>query len=342
MILPPLVPHRTENVLMVMVDGLRWQEVFRGAETPLLAGVKDEKVRAAFGGDTPDARRRELMPFLWSTVLSQGTILGDRDLGSRCAVTNGRKFSYPGYSETLCGYVDPGIDSNRYRPNPNVTVFEWLARQPGWKGGVGAFGAWNVIGAAFNESRAPFTVNAGYEPLTKGQTTLQIALLNQLKAETPRDWDDEPYDPITFHTTVEWVKANRPRLVYLSLGEPDDWAHAGNYGRYLESTRRWDADVRELWETLQAMPQYRGKTTLILTCDHGRGNGPKWTNHGTDVEGAEATWMAFMGPDTPARGLSNDAVATNDGIAATLARFLGYDYPAAESRAGAPIKAALP
>ena len=220
-------------------------------------------------------------------------------------------------------------------------MFEWLARRPGWKGGVCAFGAWDVIGAAFNPTRAPFTVNAGYEPLTKGRTTATIALLNRLKAETPRDWEGEPYDPIPFHTALEYVQANRPRLVYLSLGEPDEWAHAGDYRRYLESTRRWDADVREFWETLQRMPQYRGKTSLVLTCDHGRGDGPQWTDHGKDVKGAEATWMGFMGPDTPAGGESKNARATANGLAATVARFLGYDYRAAEPRAGAAIPAAF-
>ncbi|MGI8992391.1 MAG: hypothetical protein ACR2I2_22775, partial [Bryobacteraceae bacterium] len=42
-------------------------------------------------------------------------------------VTNGLNFSYPGYSETLCGFADPRIKSNDKVPNPNVTVLEWLA-----------------------------------------------------------------------------------------------------------------------------------------------------------------------------------------------------------------------
>ena len=334
----PILFHATQNVVFVMADGLRWQEVFRGAENGL---IEDDATRKTFGAGDVAARREALMPFFWKTIAAKGTILGNRDLGSACRVTNGLNFSYPGYSETLCGFVDPGIDSNAYRPNPNVTVYEWLARQPAGKGGVCAFGAWDVIGAAFNEDRAPFTVNAGYEPLTRGKGTPGIALLNRLKAEMPRKWDGEPFDPITFHTTLEYVKANRPKLIYLSLGEPDEWAHAGDYREYLRSTRRWDDDVRELWETLQKMPQYRDKTTLVLTCDHGRGFVSHWTDHGKTVKGAEATWMAFMGPDTPATGESRDAKATADGIAATIARFLGYDYRASVSKAGEAIRAAF-
>ncbi len=353
---PPAPPLRTRNVVLMMVDGVRWQEVFRGADPRLLAGVPEadvpeagmpgedeqEQVRRAFGGVTPAARREALLPFLWSVVARQGTVLGNHDLGSRCAVTNGRNLSYPGYSETLCGFVGPAIVDNEHGPNPNVTVFEWLARQPDWRRGeIGVFGAWDGIGEVFHEGRAPFAVNVGYDPLTEGRTTSGIALLNRLKAELPRGWADEPYDPLTFRTALEWIAANGPRLTFLGLGEPDEWAHHGDYGRYLQSTRRWDAAVGELWAILQLLPQYRDTTTLILTCDHGRGDGPRWTDHGTDTPGSEATWLAFLGPDTPAAGEAADEQATNDGIAATIARLLGYDYCAAEPRAGAPIDAAF-
>ena len=329
----------------MMVDGVRWQEVFQGADPQLLAGVPQEQdaegVRQAFGGGSAAARRESLLPFLWSTVAAGGTVLGNRDLGSRCAVTNGWNLSYPGYSETVCGFADPAIVDNGHGPNPNVTVFEWLARQPDWRGGIGVFGAWEGIGDVFHEGRAPFAVNVGDDPLTEGRTTSGIALLNRLKAELPRGWAGEPYDPITFHTALEWITANGPRLAFLGLGEPDEWAHHGDYRRYLQSTRRWDAAAGELWATLQRLPQYRDTTTLILACDHGRGAGPRWTDHSADTPGSEATWLAFLGPDTAALGEAAGGQATNDGIAATIARLLGYDYCAAESRAAAALDAAF-
>ena len=45
-------------------------------------------------------------------------------------MTNGKNFSYPGYSEILCGFSDPRIDSNAKKPNPNVTMPEWLNGKP--------------------------------------------------------------------------------------------------------------------------------------------------------------------------------------------------------------------
>ena len=39
----------------------------------------------------------------------------------------------------------------------------------------------------------------------------------------------------------------------------------------LKAAQRVDRYVQELWETLQAMPEYKGNTSLILAVDHGRG-----------------------------------------------------------------------
>ena len=52
------------------------------------------------------------MPFLWNVVAKQGQIFGNQAKGSKAQATNRMHFSYPGYSETLCGFVDPRIDSN--------------------------------------------------------------------------------------------------------------------------------------------------------------------------------------------------------------------------------------
>ena len=90
--------------------------------------------KAHYGEATADERRKALMPFLWSVVASQGQVFGNRDLGSDSHVINGLDFSYPGYSETLTGFADPRIDSNKNLPNPNVTVFEWLNAKPEFAG----------------------------------------------------------------------------------------------------------------------------------------------------------------------------------------------------------------
>ena len=94
---------KTENILWVMLDGLRWQEVFTGAEESLLSGrggIKDASaIKELYWRDTPEERRETLMPFLWKNIAKNGIILGNSTKGSVGRVTNKMHFSYPGYSD---------------------------------------------------------------------------------------------------------------------------------------------------------------------------------------------------------------------------------------------------
>ncbi len=344
--------HKTQNVIVVMIDGMRWQEVFRGADPALLAttGPKwlgDPQKMAAqaqqqYGGKTQDDRRRALMPFLWEVVAAHGQLFGNRDLGSDSHVTNGLNFSYPGYSETLVGFGDPRVHSNDNVPNPNETVFAWLNAMPQFAGQVAAFGAWETFDGIFDSAHCGFVVNAGFAPLTAIPVTPKLDLLNALKAELTRLWDDETYDPVTFHTAVEYLQAKKPRLLFIGLGETDDWAHEGSYPAYLDAAHLADSYLRELWDLVQSMPEYSGKTTLIVLPDHGRGEGANWTSHGEKIPESRETWMAFMGPDTPALGERRQGpVVTESQVAATLAALLGEDYHAAVPRAGTAIEDVL-
>ncbi len=132
--------------------------------------------------------------------------------------------------------------------------------------------------------------------------------------------------------------------MYLSLGETDEWAHAGRYADYLRAARLADSYLRELWQTLQSMQQYRGKTSLIFLPDHGRGEAPvEWKSHGQKIPNSKYIWMAFLGPDTPALGERKQiAPVRQNQVAATIAALLGEDYPAAVPKAGKPIAQLTP
>jgi len=333
LVAPAQSPHKTQNVILVMTDGLRWQEVFKGADASLM-GDKQHEIAAG--------QREALLPFLWQEIAKNGQIYGNRTAGSDAYVTNGFNFSYPGYNETLTGFADPRIHSNDKVANPNVTVLEWLHQKPAYRGKVAAFGAWGVISSIVNAPRAGLVANSGYEAFSAPPVTDRLALLNVLKAET-RVWDDEPYDSFAFHTALEYVKLHRPRVLYLSLGETDEWAHQGNYAQYLRSAQRVDQYLQELWQTVQSIDQYRGKTALIFLTDHGRGEAPvEWKSHGEKLADSKFIWMAFLGPDTRALGeRTNIAPVTQSQIAATLAALLGEDYAARVPKAGKPIDDAV-
>lgn len=339
--------HQTENVFLITVDGLRWQEVFTGMEARLAAReykVGDtNRLRAQFWRETPEERRRVLMPFFWGTIAREGQLYGNRNQGSVAVLMNGKKFTYPGFNEIFTGAPDDRIDSNAKRNNPNVSVLEWLHRQPAFAGRAAGFANWDVHPYILNAERSGIPVWTGYDTNLPGTAGSRLELVQQLQRDTMEIWDGMTFDSFFFHAANEYVKAKQPRLVWLALSEPDEWAHEGDYAHYLQSARNTDRYIQKLWDTVQSLPAYRNKTTFIITCDHGRGDGPEWRNHGEKVVGAEYVWQAYLGPDTrPLGERTNTAQVTHSQIAATLAALLGQDYHAAVPKSGPPIQDVLP
>ncbi len=346
--LPAQSPTPPQNVVLIMLDGLRWQEVFSGADSLLLfsdgGGIVDTvRARREFWAPTPEARRRILMPFLWDSVATRGQLLGDAAHGSIMRVTNGHDFSYPGYNETLTGRGDPRINTNAYPPNPNVTVFEWLNGRPGFEGRVAAFGTWDAFPRIFNRDRAKFDLWAGWEPPATAITALiaapSTAFVEELFRTTTRTWDDLSYDSFMQVILRDYIVAKKPRLLFVGYGETDVWAHDGKYDKLLRSARQDDAFIAELWTLMQSMDEYRGTTTFLITTDHGRGGGRNaWRDHGSDVKGADRTWLAVIGPGSAALGARvNVAQVTQSQVAATIARILGEDFRTFSPGAGPPI-----
>ncbi|MGB0650706.1 MAG: phosphoglyceromutase [Rhodothermales bacterium] len=325
-----------ENVFLITLDGLRWEEVFTGAD-PWLLNNNDytnnrEEVASRFWRDTPEARREALMPFFWDVIADEGTLWGNRHLGSTGEVTNGEVFSYPGYNEILTGFADETIVSNDKVPNRNETVLEWVNGQPGFEGRVAAFGSWDVFPYIVNEERSGVPVNAGFDS-AEGELTEKEAWLNELQAQTPSPWTAVRLDVFTHHYALETLKSDRPRLVYISYGETDDFAHDGDYRHYLDAAYRTDAFIRDLWTWVQNDPGYAGKTTFLITTDHGRGEQDRWVGHGADWKGSEAIWVAALGPGFPHVGEVGIAVSGEvpapvyqNQMAATVAELLGLDY----------------
>jgi hypothetical protein len=96
---------QTQTVVLIVSDGLRWQEIFTGAEADLLNAdhggnwVDEPELRKRYWQEDSHARRALLFPFLWGTVAKKGQIFGNQLQGSVAHVTNGKAFSYPGYNE---------------------------------------------------------------------------------------------------------------------------------------------------------------------------------------------------------------------------------------------------
>jgi hypothetical protein len=188
--------------------------------------------------------------------------------------------------------------------------------------------------------RPGFPVNSGYDSFPALAADPRVDLLNQLKNDGPRVWEEEPFDAIPFYTAMEYLKTHKPRVLFVSFGETDDWAHEGDYAQYLNAAHRVDDYLRRLWATVQSMPEYSGKTALIFSPDHGRGSGHHdWRDHGEKITDSKYIWMAFLGPDTPPLGeRANVGPVSKNQIAATLAALLGEDYSGRRPKLDNPLR----
>lgn len=330
------------NVLVVTLDGLRWQEMFAGFDDGLSSkeagGVSSpDALTHRFDATTPEARREKLLPFLWTTVAREGQIFGDASKQSVVRVTNGRLFSYPGYSELLAGVADSRIDSNAKTVNPNVNVLEWLNGRPGFEERVAAFASWDVFPYILAAERSGVMVNAS-GPIVAAPETDRARLLNEFAADLPLYWGSARFDAATMQGALEHLRVRRPRVLYVALDETDEWAHERRYDLYLDAAHRSDRFVRRLWELAQSLPTHRGTTALVVATDHGRGDaGQDWTDHGEKVPEADRIWMAVMGPDTPPLGVRTGVQATQSQLAATVARLVGEDFGAGVPEAAPPL-----
>lgn len=324
------------RVILVTLDGARTEEIFGGLDRAVFQSTLDPKARLEdqpaykrFWADTPEARREKLMPFFWTVLMRQhGSIAGNRALGSSVALQNRRRFSYPGYAEMLLGRaMDDRITSNDLLPSPAPTVLEFARQALGVEATkVALFASWTVFKGIGESTPGQLTINAGYEAVPS-PVDAAMQLVSDAQFETPTPWDSVRHDYFTYRLAMDHLMRHRPRLLYVALGETDDWAHDGRYDRVLEAYARTDAYLAGLWRWTESQADYRGRTHLLISTDHGRGpTSATWRDHGERVDGAERTWMAFVSPTMSRRGEWRDhAPLANAQVAATLLSWLGLD-----------------
>lgn len=330
-------PLKTENVIIITLDGMRWQEVFGGVDSLLMNDSTFTKNRKAiqnkFWASTPEERRKKLFPFFWNTIGQQGQLYGNRKYENTVSNANPYKFSYPGYNEIFTGYPDTAVNSNNKILNKNENVLEFISKQKKYKGRVAAFTSWDVFDAIFNEPRSGFLVSSGFDKLSSeyaGSPELQV--LNEMQQLSPQPLGDgvRP-DLLTYFLAKAYLQKYKPAILYIGFDETDEYAHGGEYDHYLEAALSTDRWIEDLWRYIQSQPAYQNKTTLLIATDHGRGDRIKsnWKHHGEKISDAHEIWIAAIGPDTkPAGEMKLPMQLYQKQIAATIAALIGLRFTA--------------
>ncbi len=329
--------QRVENIIIVTTDGFRWQEVFGGMDSTIAHQKKfnqgsDSYIFATYWNNDATIRRQRLLPFIWNTVAKNGQIYGNRNFGNKVDNANPYWFSYPGYSEIFCGFADTLVNSNSYIHNPNTNVLEFINKQQGYKNKVAAFGAWDAFDKILNEPRSNLPVICGFDSCGGRRPNDNERLINQMLNDSYKPFGyDECLDVFTQYEAMEYLKTKKPKVLYISYGETDEWAHAGQYRDYLNAGHQFDKWLSDIWNHIQNTPRYKNKTALFITVDHGRGDQDKnqWTDHGQSVPDSHEIWFAVMGPGIPAKGeVKSKMQIYQNQFAQTIASLLGLKFTA--------------
>ena len=124
------------------------------------------------------------------------------------------------------------------------------------------------------------------------------ALINDQAAKDPPPGKDARRDKYTFAHAINYLKAKQPRFLYIALNDSDEWGHRGKYDQYIATLRQQDAWIKELVAVLDSMGAYGRRTTLIVTTDHGRGEGNDWGEHGSGYADSGYVWIYGRSPYT--------------------------------------------
>ncbi len=328
---------KDQKLIIITTDGLRWQEVYKGMDSAIGNNPKFNQRDSAYifnkyWAATGEERREKLMPFFWNTIQKDGQLYGNRDLGNKVDNANPYWFSYPGYSEILTGNVDTAVNSNDYKPNPNTNILEYYNALPAYKGKVAAFGAWNAFDRIINEKRAGFPVINAFDDNSVAGTDPQMKLLNEMVKNSFKPFGmAECLDVFTHYQAIHYLKTKRPKVLYISYGETDEFAHHGDYKYYLDAANQFSQWVGEIWNWIQNDPEYKNKTTLLITTDHGRGDIVKeeWTSHGSSIQGANEIWFTVMGPKVKPLGeMKKQQLIYQKQLAQTAASLTGHVFKA--------------
>jgi hypothetical protein len=320
-------PHPTRNIILVTIDGVRWQEIFGGVDA----------TRGQRGCDAS-----ELVPNL--TALGQvGLALGAPGVGAPVLASGPNFVSLPGYRELLSGRADGVCTSNFCAHTTDRTFLDELGRfehLPPEQ--VAVIASWERLDRVAARDDASVTVSAGRHAGPSRDRLRVNARASALLDEAahahayPGFFDYRP-DRYTAALALEYVQAVRPRFLHVALGDTDEHAHRGDYQGYVDSLREADRFVGQLWRTVQAIEGYGEETTIVVTADHGRAS--SFRGHGG--RDSARVWLFAAGGAIEPRG----AVAASRPIhladvAPTMRALIGLP-PESSPHAGMPIDAML-
>jgi hypothetical protein len=294
-------PQTPSNVILVMLDGVRWQEFLHAGRSG-----------------------KPIFEYVQSTVSRGGTIFPDE------RVSNPYLVSLPAYQSIFAGAVQP-CDGNACGRITTETFPERAVRELRLSPKkIAAIGSWNTIACAV-ESRPKTTfVNVGDIPLHDGIIDSEHEENNRrqeiVKWASKSKRRYARLDEHTYRHALTYLKRHRPNFLFISLLDSDAYGHDRDFAAYRSTLRRYNHWLEELAGTLGSMGEYGRKTTLIVTTDHGRGSGAQnWSDHGVNVPEAGRIWTYVQLPRNGSYRIVDSKSHSHIDIRPTIETLLGLE-----------------
>lgn len=279
------------TLVVVVIDGVRWQEVFRGV---------DPKYAARLGGGRLDRRKpRDLVPNLYGLMTEGGATLGAPGHGAPFAASGPVFKSLPGYMELLSGRQAWSCRSNRCPPISEPTLADQIATSPSVElGDVLVFSSWPGLARAAAAEPSRIVLSTGrsggqqLDFLLADSNIRELAEAARVAGPSPGKGDFRA-DRFTARMALRCLERSRPRFLFVSLGETDVQAHAGSYYRYLDALAFADDFVGRVAELLEGLNAQGWRSTLFVTSDHGRDY--NFRDHGAYAPESARSWLIAAG-----------------------------------------------
>lgn len=263
----PKTPAPITHVIYITLDGVRWQDIFEN---------------------------RQLMKTFWKKHAARATIYGEPG-SSYTMETASVPTSLPSYQSQMTGTVT-ACTTNECGPLTIETFPEALIHKGGFKkADVASISSWEVMDNAYEMHLGTAFSNHGSRPMHDPDT---FEIDDQMKAlniaqSAAYPGDDTRLDRHTFAQALHYYKKYQPKFLWISFGDADDLAHEGKKYFYQKTIRFYDEAIDKMIKTVESL-HLTGETMIIITTDHGRGNGKNWVEHDETMPESKQSWAIVI------------------------------------------------
>jgi hypothetical protein len=280
--------------VVIVLDGARWQDVLMGVDGELAAEARL----------SPRVANQPTMPRLMELARKRGAILGAPDSGTVMRASGPNFVSLPGYTEILGGHPPTACGNNECAATTKPTLADEARAWSVSSREVALFASWPDlvrVAALHPETMvvsAGRSVRASESVLREDEGTSDLLDRGAGALAWPGEGDYRP-DRFTAPLATRYLDAVHPRFLFLSLGDTDEYAHRGDYARYLDALRFADDTIARIVEIIDGMGDRGRRTAVYVTADHGRAT--DFRDHGGRWPESSRSWLVALG-DFPARG----------------------------------------